>query len=156
MTVSVVVSSTAAAGPSCNLNFYGENQEEASNATEPHHDFHLYGSPVDLDHLFYKLQGLLYSVSLQMGGRSQFFIIFIRTSRVIGTPQKTVDNNTGCLLGRSFSRGSTHTTGTPGTLAKSAQRQRIPNSCCVLETPGDLKKQTKKHDVWLPLPGILI
>lgn len=74
--LSVVVNSKVTTGPSHNFNFYAENQEERSNAIiEPHDDFHLYEAPVDLDHLLYKVEGLLCPVSLQTVSVQNSFVI---------------------------------------------------------------------------------
>lgn len=52
MSVSVAVSSEVAAGPFLYSEILGRKSGGGSNATEPPKDFHLYRSPVDLDHLF--------------------------------------------------------------------------------------------------------
>lgn len=96
--LSVVVNSKVTTGPSHNFNFYAENQEERSNAIiEPHDDFHLYEAPVDLDHLLYKVEGLLCPVSLANCVSSKFFCD--QLSEPAGqpnshSPKKTATNNT--------------------------------------------------------------
>lgn len=159
--LSVVVNSKVTTGPSHNFNFYAENQEERSNAIiEPHDDFHLYEAPVDLDHLLYKLEGLLCPVSLQTVSVQNSFVINSQNQQgnPTVTPQKRRRLTTpGLPLRKDSSWGRIHDFHAPN-LCLVNSKAEIP--LLYTENTWSLKQRnkqaSKQTDVWLPLPGILV